>query len=162
MLSQHWLSHLQCLWILLRKTRATPCLYRYRMVWTPQIILGQVQLPLHLASVSWQVLCGLENKKFTDVLLPAFVVRKTVSHFPSTQSTLYVAAFINVCSMQCHTMCRITHFSNGQRGSRGQWDVVKCLCMQAMFWVPSWIDSRAMRPWHNDDGLQQQRCEASW
>jgi len=32
------------------------------MACSPQTILGQVQLPLHLASsVSWQILCGVEH-----------------------------------------------------------------------------------------------------
>ena len=61
---------------------------------------------------------------------------------------------------RCHTKCRTTHgWSNGQRGSHGQWNVLKCPYKQAKFRVPSRV---AVHPWRIDDGLQRQRCEASW
>ena len=89
LLCQHWLSHLLC--ILLRKTRSTHCLDRYRMACS-QTILGQVQLPHHLASAVFSKV-SVELGTFPDVfLLPLVDIKEvTEGHHPALVSSITVS-----------------------------------------------------------------------
>ena len=122
---------------------------------------------LEQACVKWSI--------FTDVFLhllvsiryviegehPAFLARKKLFLFlPLLNPPSDLAAIINFCSVQMsHRVPDIHGWSKGQHSLHWQVNVLMCPCKHTKCQVPSWVP--AMCPWCIDDGLEQQRCEAS-
>ena len=116
LLSQHWLSHLLCLWILLRKTWATPCLdccqkassnhfrasstaFASRFICVLRRSLWSGAYLLTSSSSRW-----LMSEKWLRVSIRHLWPEKLFLILPLLSPPSDLAAFINVMMQICHSL----------------------------------------------------------